>query len=193
MSVFIVRLQNTEQGTLDRNAVTGAQMNPSKQRTVYVMGPNRINRLLADGETFTDCNYWKRFAYPQVPLDEAFIYVETDDNSVYSDVPEENVYPKVYSKTCAAGSGYAANTADILGDTGSYASFCQITNTHASQDVTIRLNGLSGAVFTLQANTAQVFNTGDLTVSKVEIANPTSGGDAVLVEIICSVRTQINS
>jgi hypothetical protein len=31
----------------------------SYQRTIYVMGPNKVNRKLKDGDTFTDSNYWK--------------------------------------------------------------------------------------------------------------------------------------
>ena len=59
MSVFRVRLTNNRQGLLDVY---------DNQRTAYIMGPNRINRVLKDGEVFTDCNYWKRFAHPPLPL-----------------------------------------------------------------------------------------------------------------------------
>jgi hypothetical protein len=68
MSVFRVKLQNVDQGKLDINPVTSAAFTTSKQRTIYAMGPKKVNRKLADGDTFTDCNYWKRFAYPQVSL-----------------------------------------------------------------------------------------------------------------------------
>lgn len=192
MSVFRVKLNNTQQGLLDKQP-TGAQFATSQQRQVYVMGPNRINRLLNDGDTFTDCNYWKRFAYPQVSLEQAFIEVVTDDGSVYSDNASENVYPKVYTVTCAAGSTFTANVADILGDLGGYAVFTQITNTHASQDVQIRLNGKTTAVFTLQNNTSQVFNAGDLSISKVEVDNSASGAVEVVVEILCSVKSVATS
>lgn len=192
MSVFQVKLNNTDQGLLDRQP-TGAQFATSIQRQVYVMGPNRINRLLRDGETFTDCNYWKRFAYPQVPLNEAFISVVSDDGSVYSDYDaSENVYPKVYTKVCAGGSSWTANVANILGDTGGYAVFCQITNQDSSA-VQVRLNGKATAVFTLAGNTSQVFNAGDLAISKVEIDNSASGAAQVTVEILCSVRSVATS
>jgi hypothetical protein len=62
MSVFRVNLNNSVQGTLDLNPATTAEFVTSVQRTVYVTGPNKIYRKLADGDTFTDCNYWKKFA-----------------------------------------------------------------------------------------------------------------------------------
>lgn len=192
MSVFRVKLNNTEQGLLDRQPL-GTQFATSIQRQVYVMGPNRINRLLRDGETFTDCNYWKRFAYPQSPLNEAFIEVVTDDGSVYSDYDaSENVYPKVYSLTCDGGSSWTDNVADILGDTGGFAVFCQVTN-QDSGSVQVRLNGKATAVFTLAGNTSQVFNAGDLTISKVEVDNSASGASEVVVEILCSVKSVATS
>jgi hypothetical protein len=195
MSVFRVQLNNRDQGLLDKHPTTGVQMTTSKQRQVYVMGPNHINRLMVDGETFSDCNYWKKFAYPQVPLNEAFIYVQTDDGSVYSDDPAENVFPKVYSLSVDADSDFEDNQADILTDTGGYAVFCQITNFGTTgQDVTVRLNGKSTAVFTLEDGTSQVFNAGDLALSLVEIANDASGATGpVTVEVLCSVRSACTS
>jgi hypothetical protein len=190
MSVFQVQLNNSKQGLLDVDPATGAQENPSIQRTIYVAGPNKINRELADGATFTDCNYWKRFAYPQVPLDQAIVTVLSDDGSIYSDVASENTFPAVYSTTCAAGSSYAANTIDIIGDTGSYAVFTQLKNT-SSDDVTVKLNGLSTAVFTLDGNTTQIFNNGDLTLTSIAFANAT--GNPVTVETILSVKSVCNS
>lgn len=57
MSVFRVKLNNNAQGLLD--TVSGSQQSTSIQRTVYVMGPKKINRKLKDGDTCTDSNYWK--------------------------------------------------------------------------------------------------------------------------------------
>ncbi|MBM3206896.1 MAG: hypothetical protein FJZ43_04730, partial [Candidatus Staskawiczbacteria bacterium] len=74
MSEFKVKLNNTNQGLMDLKA-DGSQFAESIQRTIYVAGPSKKYRKLFDGDTFTDCNYWKRFAYPQVPLSEAFIEV----------------------------------------------------------------------------------------------------------------------
>ena len=51
MSVFRVNLNNADQGKLDIDPTAGTQFSTSKQRTVYVMGPGRINRKLVDGTT----------------------------------------------------------------------------------------------------------------------------------------------
>lgn len=207
MSVFRVKLNNTQQGLLDLDPSTasgnsvhgrglGSQMSTSKQRSVYITGPNRINRLLNDGDTFTDCNYWKRFAYPQVALNEAFIEVVTDDGSVYSDIASENTFPRVYNIYAAPDTTYADNQADILGDTGGYAIFAQITNTSTTVDVRIRLNGSTSAVMDLPRNSTQVFNAGDLSISMIEVDNSVSGtgpANGVDVQIVVSVRSIANS
>jgi len=205
MSVFRVALNNREQGLLDKDpstasagAVTGqglgTQIDPSKQRGVYVMGPNLINRLLIDGDTFTDCNYWKRFAYPQVSLEDAIVEVVSDDGSIYSDVASENVYPYVYDESIVAGTTWTDNEVDIAGDTGGYAVFAQITNKHASQDITMRLNGLTTAVMDLPADSTQVFNSGDLSLSLIEFDNSTSGAvGPVEVQVVLSVRSVCNT
>jgi len=194
MSVFKVQLNNSAQGLLDRNPATLGQASPSIQRSVYVTGPNKINRRLVDGETFTDCNYWKKFAYPQVSLEHAIVSVLTDDGSVYSDVASENVYPKVYDLSVAAGSAFEDNQADVIGDTGGFATFTQITNTHGSQDVRIRLNGQATAIFDLAFGESQIFNAGELSVSLIEVSNDTSGAAGpVLIQILMSVKSVCNS
>jgi hypothetical protein len=200
MSVFRVKLNSTAQGLLDKNYL-GVQEAVSHQRQAFVMGPNKVNRLLVDGATFTDCNYWKRFA-PYHPtnnpdgcaLEHAILEVVTDDGSVYSDIPGENTYPKVYTLSCDAESVFTDNVADILGDTGGYASFVQITNSHETQAVSVRLNGNADAVFTLEKNSVQIFNAGDLAISKIEVANDASGATGpVVVEILLSVRSLCRS
>jgi hypothetical protein len=203
MSVFKVALNNSHQGYMDIDPRTqqinpsavdsvGSQMVTSLQRTIYVAGPNRTYRKLFDGQTFTDCNYWKRFAYPQVPLDQAFISVLTDDGSVYSDHAEENVFPMVWNVTAAGGSVYADNVVDILGDTGGYATFVQITNV-SGNSVKVRINGNTNAVFDLGAAVTQVFNTGDLTISKLEFQNNASGATTTTIQVIASVLSHCNS
>lgn len=190
MSVFQVQLNNSKQGLLDINPATGAQEDPSIQRTIYVPGPNKINRELKDGEIFSDCNYWKRFAFPQVPLELAIVTVVEDDGSIWSDVESENTFPAVYTTTCADGSSYAANNIDIIGDTGTYAVFTQLKNT-SSGNVSVKLNGLSTAVFTLEGNSTQIFNNGDLTLTSISFAN--SSGGSVTVETILSLKSSCNS
>lgn len=182
MSVFRVRLSNSRQGRLDIY---------DNQRSAYITGPNRINRKLRDGETFVDCNYWKRFAYPNVPLEEAFIEVVEDDGTVYSDQIQDNTYPRVYNISAAAGSSFADNRADVEGDTGSFALFAQITNRSESGSVRVRLNGLESAVIDLPASSTQTFNVGEVTIGSLEVENPSES--AVEVQIVVSVRVAATS
>ena len=206
MSVFQVQLNNIGQGTMDLNPSTatpvsallygnlGTEMNPSIQRTIYVCGPKGIHRKLIDGAQFTDCNYWKQFAYPQVPLDQAFITVVTDDGSVYSSVASENTYPLVTNITVANGTTYttSGNAVDYLSTYGAYAVFVQVTNGGGTA-VKCELNGNSSAIFDLSAGETQVFNTGDLTISSLAFANTVSGGSSSAVQILASLHTVMNS
>lgn len=188
MSVFKVNLNNLIQGNLDINPKTGVEFVDSIQRTIYVTGPNRIYRKLNDGDQFTDCNYWKRFAYPQISHDQAFIEVVTDDGSIYSDIPEENTFPLVYDFTVANGDVFADHVADIVGDTGAPANFVQIASTDAAGgDVKVKLNGLLGAIFDLKAGDTQVFNYGDLAVTKLNFEN-TSGSNQT-IQVIVAARS----
>jgi hypothetical protein len=199
MSIFRVNLNNTAQGRLDVAAGTqavnpGAQNATSIQRSVYIMGPGKVNRKLMDGVTFQDCNYYKRFCYPQVSLEDAILTLVTDDGSVYSDVPAENTAPYAYSRTIAGWSTYSDtnNIFDILTNAGGPATFVQLTNNGLST-LSVRLNGLTTAVFSLDGGTTQVFNAGDLQVSLIEVANTGSGHTACDLEIVLAVRSQCNS
>lgn len=178
MSVFRVRLTNSKQGLLDIY---------DNQRTAYITGPNRVNRKLKDGETFVDCNYWKRFSYPNVPLEDAFIEVVEDDGTIYSDTISENSYPKVYNINAAAGSTFSQNKADIAADSGSFALFAQITNKSSTESAKVRLNGLPTAVIDLDAGSTQTFNPGELAIGMVEIDN-SSGSEDLAVQIIVSIQ-----
>lgn len=200
MSVFRVKLANAVQGKLETNPVTGLPFTTSVSRTINVTGPRRIQRQLKDGETFTDSNYWKRFAYPQLSLADAFIEVVTDDGSVYSDVESENVYPVVWapgtSGVVASGETYDdTNMAlDIVATYGGPAMFVQIQNTDSSNAIKIKLNGSTSAILTLQANSTQIFNSGDLVISKIEFDNSFSGAAEVnAVEVLLSVKSVSNS
>jgi len=202
MSVFRVNLNNIDQGQLDLDPSTNSSStygalgeafgthNPnsgdySKQRQVYVMGPGKINRLLVDGATFTDCNYWKRFAYPQVAREFAFIETVTDDGSVYSDIPEENTFAVGGSYTLAA--GYTtANTIDFVTTHGGPAKFLQIQASGAT--VTGELNGDTDVVFTLADGETQVFNSGDLSITQIRLK-----GSGATATVIASVRSVCNS
>jgi len=198
MSVFRVKLNNTQQGSMDLRFDAGvegdhgSQFATSLQRTIYVTGPGKTYRKLFDGQTFTDCNYWKRFAYPQVPLSQAFIEVVTDDGSAYSDDYSENTFPKVYNLLVDQGTDYTDNVVDVLGDTGGYAVFVQIAN-QGSTAVRCRINGVADAVIDIGAGETQVFNSGDLSVSKLEFVNNVSGGVTADVQVLLSVKSVCNS
>lgn len=192
MSVFKVKLQNTDQGLLDINPLTGLPFVTSVQRTVYVAGPGRTYRAMADGTTFTDCNYWMRFVYPNVPLNQAFISVVTDDGSIFSDIEGENTYALIFGGNSAynvlSTDAFTTNLIDILGTYGSYATFVQITNngTVANQDIKVQLNGSTNAIMSLAHGVTQVFNAGDLLVSKIAFQGGVSN---TTVQVVLSVRS----
>jgi hypothetical protein len=183
MSKFRVKLTNSKQGLLDIY---------DNQRSAYIMGPNKVNRKLRDGEIFFDSNYWKRFAYPQVPLEEAFIEIIEDDGTIYSDVISDNTYPRVYNIIAEPGSGFSENKADIAKDSRSFALFAQISNKSNTENVKIRLNGLDSAIIDLDAGSTQTFNPGDLTIGLIEIAN-LEGENSVSVQIVVSIRVTSTS
>ena len=201
MSVFKVKLNQGVQGDLDVNPATGAEFTTSVQRTMYVAGPNGKIREIVDGTTFTDCNYWKQFAVPAVSVNDAFIEVLTDDGSVYSSVASENTYPVVANVTLNSGKTLTSSGSvlDIAGSTGNFASFMQLTNAGAvasGNNAIVQLNGSSGAIFVLEAGSTQVFNGGDVSISRVAVAPqfPASGavGD-FNIEALYSVVSQCNS
>ena len=179
MSIFRVKLSNNRQGLLDSY---------SNQRSAYITGPHRINRKLKDGDTFTDCNYWKRFAYPNVPLEEAFIEVVYDDGTIYSDKISENTYPKVYNITAASGSSFSDNRADIAGESGSFALFAQITNKSDAETIKVRINGLNTAIIDIPSGATQTFNPGEVTIGLLEIDN-SAGQSEVSVQIVVSISS----
>ena len=187
MSLFRVKLNNDKQGLLDVNPSVQSQFSTSIQRTMFVQGPHRRYRKLFDGQEFTDCNYWKKFAFPQMDKDQAFIEVIEDDGSIYSENDSENNYPTVYTLTVSPSSSYDDNIVDIAGDTSSYANFVQITN-FGSNQINVKLNGLDSAVFVLGAAETQVFNAGDLVVTKLSFTNDVSGAVDADVQVLCSVK-----
>ena len=199
MSVFRVNLQTTMQGLLDIDPTTGVPFTTSNQRTMTVTGPKGIHRVLNDGDTFTDSNYWKQFAYPQMALDQAFIEVVTDDGSVYSSVESENVYPIVWhpGDDGVIGAGDAPEddnmSLDIVDTYGAPAKFVQMKNTD-SASIQVILNGSADAIMTLDGNSTQIFNQGDLIITKIEFDNSASGTGAVdAVEVVLSIKSTNNS
>jgi hypothetical protein len=189
MSVFRVKLNNIAQGLMDIDPSTGLQFTTSKQRQVYVMGPKKINRLLRDGDTFTDCNYWKKFAYPQATYANAFIEVVTDDGSVYSDVESENTFA-VGATFSSVGTSYTTdNTLNFVTTYGGPARFLQISNT-GGQSMVVELNGDTNVTLTIASGEAQIFNTGDLAITQIRLKSSSSTTTA---QIVGSVRSAVNS
>lgn len=185
MSVFKVTLQNIKQGLLDIDPTTGQPFATSKQRQVYVMGPKKKNRLLKDGDTFTDSNYWKQFAYPQTTLERAFITVLSDDGSIYSDVAEENTFPVGGTYTLAT-SFNSTNTIDFVGTYGAPARFLQVTNMDNTNAIVGQLNGNANITFTLAHNETQVFNANDLAITMLQLKSSAGTPQA---NVIASVRS----
>lgn len=90
--------------------------------------------------------------------------------------------PKAFEFSVPNGSW--SHTIDILGTYSKYAHFVQITAFDKSVDV--RLNGDEEAVITVEVDTTQVFSSGDLDISKLEFANPASGGTG-LVQVLIGI------
>ena len=194
MSVFTVDMSNSRQGLLDVD-VNGKPVAKSIQRTMMVTGPNRIQRQLKDGDVFTGCNYWKQFAYPQVPLDQAFIVVTTDDGSIWSNDPMENtVIASWYPGTNGILTGGTAfgGTNMTLDLSATPAKFMQIQNNGGSGvGCKVRING--SATFNLEGNMSQIFNPGDIVITKVELDNSLSGAGSALIQVIYSYESNATS
>ena len=190
MSTFKVKLTQgdvrTGDGNLDENAQTTGT---SIQRTMYCMGPNKINRKLKDGDTFTDCNYWKRFSYPTLPYNEAFIEVVSDDGSVYID-GQVSTFLHTYDKTVLGNSAFtdSGNTIDVLGDNGGPALWATITT---NADIVVEVNGVTTSDFTVSANTTHSFNQGDVLINTLALKRTASG--SATVEVVFGVQSVCNS
>lgn len=197
MSVFQVKLNNVNQGLLDLDPSTdtsttygalGSQMTTSKQRQIYVAGPNRTYRLLSDGETFTDCNYWKRFAYPTVDYQYAFINVLDDDGSIYSDVAEENTFSIGATETLST--SFADTVIDFVTDEGGPARFLSVQNLHASIAIVGELNGDTNITFTIAAGDTMMFNQGDMVITMLRLKGASGTPTA---SWIASIQSTCNS
>ena len=212
MSVFKVKLTSLKQGLLDLDPSThplaagtgnapatyGVLGDPfgddfaasgpdSIQRQMFVAGPNRSYRLLKDGETFTDCNYWKRFAFPQTSQEFAFIDVLTDDGSVYSDVPSENVF--AVGSTEVLDDTLDNTVIDFVTTHGGAARFLQVQNLDTTAVVTGQLNADVNITFTLNGGETQIFNNGDLSITLLKLAADAGTPSASWIASIRSVCT----
>lgn len=196
MSVFTVRLHpSNRDSSVAADPAYNSTTGKSIQRTMEVTGPNLTRRILADGETFTSTNYWKRFAPISEggtqPNDVAIIHIVSDDGTPWSDSnPNSNRFARVHSLTVSALTGFnlAANQIDVLGTYGGVATFTQITT---DETVNVRLNSSSSADFSLAAGT-QTFDNGDLPVTSLAFSNLSSGASDATVTVILTIEIQSN-
>ncbi len=197
MSVFRVKLNNNEQGRLDLDPSTdtsstygqlGTPFTTSKQRTIWVAGPNRSYRLLKDGDTFTDCNYWKKFTADEVGYTNSFIEVVSDDGSIYSDIPEENVFSVGATETLST--SFSDTVIDFVTDHGGAARFLSVQNLDGSIAVTGELNGDTNITFKLAAGETMMFNQGDMVITMLRLKGASSTPSA---SWIASIKSTCNS
>jgi len=192
MSVFQVKLKTAATGTLDTQ-VDGS--GNSLQRQAYVMGPKRINRLMVDGEQFSDCNYYKQFCVYNATSNPtgceaaaAILLLVSDDGAPYSSVPAEQTFAwSTVAGGVDSGNAAFATIKDFATDFGSYAVSAIIANVSDTAEV-IRINGT--AEFSLAIGATQVFNTGDLVISKIESK---AAGAAKKVTVFAGVKSVSNS
>lgn len=197
MSVFRVKLNNNVQGRLDLNASTdtsesfgevGNVFTVSKQRQIYVTGPNGKYRLLSDGDTFTDCNYWKKFTTEVMGEEFAFIEVLDDDGSIYSDIPEENTFS--VGQTLTLTTNYADSVVDFVTDHGAPARFLMIQNLDESITIFGELNGDTNITFAVGAGETMMFNQGDMVITSIRLKGVSGTPD---VSFIASIKSQCYS
>lgn len=197
MSVFRVKLQNIRQGLMDLDPSTntsttygqlGSAFTTSKQRQIYVAGPKGAYRLLKDGDTFTDCNYWKRFTSDVAGYEKSFIEVVSDDGSVYSDIPEENLFLKGATETLST--DYADTVIDFVTDYGGPARSLTVQNLDASIKVTGQLNADANITFTLAAGETIMFNQNEVVITMLKLKGASGTPQA---SWIASVKSTINS
>jgi hypothetical protein len=220
MSTFTVKLNNSAQGLLDLDPSTdpeaagsteiygllGTPMTTSKQRTIYVAGPHKTNRLLKDGETFVDCNYWKKFCEYNASTNpygcdaaSAFLSLTSDDGTVWSDVDAENTYGIGGSGTAnSTGNQTDANThystsspygINFMTTYGAPARFLQVQNLDGSNAIVLVLNSDANMTCTIAGLATQTFEIGDLMITHLLIKSASGAA----YKWIAAVKTQPTS
>ncbi len=86
--------------------------------------------------------------------------------------------------TIASNSTYSNNLVNIVGSYGGKASFAQINNFSATDNVKVQLNG--GAIITVPAQSSQVFANSGFEFSTLAFAN--SSGDSIAIELILGIE-----
>ena len=225
MSLFRVQLNNTQQGRLDQNVYTRAQMgynsegdgsyvsntyapsssfpvgetqpilgSGSLQRTVWLTGPNNVKRELHDGDSFTDCNYYKRYCYPyclgrtdQERLQNAILVCDYDDGSIWVDGSGDvDAYGgKGHSLPTPISVLLTAGSPTLTIATGSYANFVLMTNIGTGAAF-INLNS-GQATVTLDAGVTMTFDKSEIAITSITVTGVSGGTEAV--EVLYSVDT----
>jgi hypothetical protein len=174
--------------TSETYGALGTPFTTSKQRSIYVAGPNRSYRKLNDGDTFTDCNYWKRFTSDVMGAEHSFISVVTDDGSVYSDVAEENTFS--VGATEVLTTSLDDTVVDFVTDHGGAAKFLMVQNLDASIKITGELNGDTNITFTIAAGETMMFNQGDMVITMLRLKGASGTPSA---SYIASIKSVCNS
>lgn len=197
MSVFKVKLNNNIQGRLDINPTTdmsetqgyvGIPFSVSKQRQIFVAGPNKKLRTLSDGDIFTDCNYWKQFTAEEAGEEFGFIEVVSDDGSIYSEIPEENTFS--IGETLTLTTNFADNAIDFIETYGNPLRFLMIQNLDSSIAVTGELNGDTNITFVIGAGETMMFNQGDMVITSIRLKSASGTPD---VSYVASIRSSCTS
>jgi len=191
MSKFTVRLnQAGVQGQLDVSMTTGIMNATSNQRTVYIMGPDKQNYLLRDGQSFTGNNYWLRYvstaqggsAQPGQDFLYFAAYAMDYDGGAWSDV-SSNMATTTLIQPVVAGTPV---TIDFLGAYGGIAKFLQMAVSGGSANISYYINGSSSIAGTLAS--AVIFEPGDVNWTSVRLSNTAGGSGTISVTLTFSIE-----
>jgi hypothetical protein len=171
--------------------ITGAG---SLQRTVWLTGPNNVKRELHDGDSFTDCNYYKRYCYPyclgrtdQERLQNAILVCDYDDGSTWIDGSGDvHAYGgKGHSLPTPVSVLLTAASPTLTIPSGSYANFVLMTNISPSSGAAfISLNG-GQATVTLDSGVTMTFDKSEICITSITVTGISGGSEAV--EVLYSV------
>ncbi len=174
MSVFRVKLANNAQGNLDIDPRTQLPYTTSISRQVYAVGPNGTHRLLVDGQTFTDCNYWKQFTTSVVGAENSFIEVVTDDGSPYV---AGQISTFSVGDSLTATTSYSANVVDFVGTHGGAAVALVLQNNSGSNNAVVELNGNTDITITVAPGQTIMFNRNEFIVNSMRVKSSASTVD----------------
>lgn len=188
MSVFKVNLnQSGIPNPTDQSIINGNSI----QRTVILTGPKGKKIRLKDGDTFTDCNYFKMYCYPAKSLESAILQVITDDGTIWDSQDDtNNVITKVVNLTISGGTTYEDNVLDIVETYGGPAIISQFTIN--GSDVKMKINNDDDAILDL-ATGFRIFDRGEITLRSIAFDNSISGSDDATLQILLTVKVESNS